>query len=287
MDRGVPDFIVEQLALGEAPEEERRALLSRDDVRERIRALERSDAEILRDYPPARMAELIRERAALAEADAAADTDAARGDRSESSAGAGPNVRGRVIRFRGSSLRPKSPRIIGLVAALCIVAIGIVPLVLEQRRSADSVIAETIRIKGLRPSLRIYRELDGSAEVLENGSEVHERDLLQIGYISGGEKYGIILSIDGRGTTTLHYPLSPASGTELERSGEVILPYSYELDDAPGFERFFFITSDTPIPVDRILDSARKLARESGRALKEAIPVPGGMEQFSIVRIKD
>jgi hypothetical protein len=57
------------------------------------------------------------------------------------------------------------------------VAIGIVPLVLEQRRSADSVIAETIRIKGLRPSLRFYRELDGSAEVLENGSEVHERDL--------------------------------------------------------------------------------------------------------------
>ena len=281
MDRGVPDFIVEQLALGEAPEEERRALLSREDVRERIRDLERSDAEILRDHPPARMAELIRERAR------AAEEDASMGEKSKDAAGARPDGKSRVIRFRTSSLRLKSPRIIGLVAALCIVTIGIVPLVLEQRRSADSVIAETVRIKGLRPSLRIYRELDGSAEVLENGSEVHERDLLQIGYIAGGEKYGIILSIDGRGTTTLHYPLSPASGTELEKSGEVILPYSYELDDAPGFERFFFITSDSPIPVDRILDSARKLARESGRALREAIPVPGGMEQFSIVLKKD
>ena len=52
-----------------------------------------------------------------------------------------------------------------------------------------------------------------------------------------------------------------------------MLPYSYELDDAPEFEKFFFLTTDTAFSVRNILSLAQNLA-DSGRALERDL-LPG------------
>ncbi len=278
MDRDIPDIIVERLALGEIAGKERDSLLAREDIRKRLVELEESNGKILAAYPVEQMAALISERTGKSGGGS---------ERFEKTSGhndgSRPADKPRVIPFRRF---PLSPRVIGLAAAFLIV-LGVIPLVLQQRESADAHISETVRVKGLKPSIMIYRERDGKAELLSDGAEVRDRDLLQIGYIAAGDSHGVILSIDGRGTTTLHFPTSPASTTELERSGQVMLPYAYELDDAPGFERFFFITSDSPLSVSQILDSARRLAGQKDRALKGSMPLPGGIDQYSIVLQKD
>jgi hypothetical protein len=53
----------------------------------------------------------------------------------------------------------------------------------------------------------------------------------------------VMFSIDGRGTVTRHFPLEKLESVRLEPKGEVSFPTSYQLDDAPGFERFILVTS--------------------------------------------
>ena len=51
-------------------------------------------------------------------------------------------------------------------------------------------------------------------------------------------------------------------------SGRVILlDQSYELDDAPGIERFYFVTGETPFLVAPVMETARKAARHPPAAL--------------------
>jgi hypothetical protein len=71
----------------------------------------------------------------------------------------------------------------------------------------------------------------------------------------------VILSVDGRGVVTLHYPESEDKDPILDQYKKTFLSTSYELDDAPDFERFFFITSKSEIDVQAILNSAKVLAK--------------------------
>ena len=105
--------------------------------------------------------------------------------------------------------------------------------------------------------------------------------MLQLGYVSAGRRYGAVLSVDGRGSVTLHFPESPAGSPEL-KGGTVSLPSAYELDDAPAFERFFFVTSDAPFDVGTVMESARQLAREPERARYAPLSLPEPLSQTSI-----
>ena len=70
------------------------------------------------------------------------------------------------------------------------------------------------RIKGTekidvsKPHILVHRKVNDTVELLESGDEAKAGDLLQIAYVSAGADYGVILSIDGRGVVTLHYPES-------------------------------------------------------------------------------
>ena len=143
---------------------------------------------------------------------------------------------------------------------------------------------ETIRLKGNSPSLYIYRGDLNNTELLPNNSIVKERDLLQISYDSAGTKYGIIFSIDGRGTVTLHFPDNVYSNTRLDFGGKVYLPYSYELDNAPFFERFFFITSDREIDAEEIMSKAGRIAKGNK---SEMLTLPSDFTQQSIILFKE
>jgi len=87
---------------------------------------------------------------------------------------------------------------------------------------------------------------------LKNGARAKAGDLLQLAYIPAGKTYGVIFSIDGSGIVTLHHPESKGNSSILKQEKKNLLPSSYELDNAPDFERFFFITTMEEIEVQSI-----------------------------------
>ena len=60
------------------------------------------------------------------------------------------------------------------------------------------------------------------------------------------------------------------------------LPSSYELDDAPAFERFFLVRSDAPFDVGPIVAAARGPRGRSG-ARGPPLPLPLSYQQASLL----
>jgi hypothetical protein len=141
------------------------------------------------------------------------------------------------------------------------------------------------RIKGTtQPSstqLSIFLKTADGAKELPDGSVGRASDVLQIAYNAGDAKYGVIFSIDGRGTLTFHLPQRYRGQTlvspELEQQGQSVLPYAYELDNAPAFERFFFVYSRTPFDVSAVSRAAQVLASHPQTADRDSLRLPSGV----------
>ena len=99
----------------------------------------------------------------------------------------------------------------------------------------------------------------------------------------------MIFSIDGGGVVTIHLPTDgreSGSAAELETGGEVRLPFSYELDAAPRFERFFFVAADEPFSLAPVLSRARELAR-TGDAAKGTLELGDTFALTDLPLLKD
>ncbi|MBP7735632.1 MAG: hypothetical protein KA369_06625 [Spirochaetes bacterium] len=151
----------------------------------------------------------------------------------------------------------------------------------------DPFMNDVTRVKGTGAQLYVYRKSGSGAEQLSAASKVRDRDLLQIAYYSAEDTHGVILSLDGRGTVTQHYPASPSRDTRIEKNRKIFLRSSYELDDAPGFERFIFISSRSPLDARALYRAAEKLAASPGRAKKAELSIDTGSRQTSLVLLKD
>ena len=97
----------------------------------------------------------------------------------------------------------------------------------------------------------------------------------------------MILSIDGRGHVTRHFPADDGGPTALSRNKRIFLPNALELDDAPGFERFFLITSPEPIDVKAVLAEAVELAKDPNLARRSELALPSGLKQTSVLLLKE
>ncbi|MDC7227510.1 MAG: hypothetical protein PQJ61_12165 [Spirochaetales bacterium] len=259
------NILLEKYRLGELTDEEMRMLEDaypdQNEFEREIEKLEASDAEILEKYKPADIAKLIEARAS--------DTKT-------------PGHGGKMLKFF------KAARFSAIAAAAVLVLVLGFSLNNKPATESGNFVAasETLsseRIKGLKPSLKIYRRTGDSAEILANRDAANEKDLLQIEYIAGSFKYGVIFSIDGRGTVTLHFPTYSGVAAELDNNGAILLPYAYELDDAPGFERFFFITGGSEFDVDEVLDAAYELASDKRSARREFLDISDSYYQTTIL----
>ena len=63
-----------------------------------------------------------------------------------------------------------------------------------------------IRLKGVKPDLLLYRKRASEVEQLSDSSVAYTGDLIQIFYRAAGKPFGVIVSVDGRGTVTRHLP---------------------------------------------------------------------------------
>ena len=159
-----------------------------------------------------------------------------------------------------------------VVTALTVTVVGL--------RTAPAPDPERERIKGLVPALTLYRQTAAGSETLADGAVAHTGDVIRVGYRAAGRSHGVIVSIDGRGEVTMHLPSDGDRAAALDRGATVLLDHAYELDDAPRWERFYFlITGATPFSVAPVLDALRRAATTPAYVATARLALPAGLDQ--------
>ena len=211
--RPISDYQLERYLLREGTDDEladlERQLADDPELAQRLAALERSNEELHRRYPPEWMRGQIELKLKRAQ--------------------------GRRVQRMWSGYR-----LWAVPAVALILAVVAVPTLLDQ----ETAEAPATRIKGSEqePRLLVFRKLASGVERLQDGASARSGDLVQLAYRSGGLQYGAILSVDGRGTVTQHLPAIGAEAVPL--AAQDTLDVAYELDDAPRWERFYLVAAD-------------------------------------------
>ena len=165
------------------------------------------------------------------------------------------------------TIKPSFVLKIGAIAAVLALAF-ILPLSLSNSTKVYESVFEgesAIRLKGKSSALFVYRNEDGKAVRLANGTKVQEGDILQLSYVCADPEYALIVSVDGNGVVTSHFPEDSTDSALLEKGGEFPLSYSYKLDDAPSFERFYLVTSNEEFSLESIEDFLLSISGISGK----------------------
>ena len=258
----LPELVVEKLALGEASPEQAR-LASAADMAQ-VAALQSESADILARYPAHQAAAQIRQRAAQV-------TAASR---------------------RSWVWVPALATATGALAIALWTAQSFMPGAGRVGAGDDTAAAgDTVRLKGGGPRLLLFRKQGEQAAQLRPGSAAQSGDLIQLGYVARGQRYGVIVSVDARGGATLHFPAAPEAPIELQRSGPILLAQAFQLDDAPAFERFFLVTADDAhrgaLSVALVLEKARALAADVHAAATAPLALPAALQQESFLLHKE
>ena len=252
----LPDWLVERAALDEVGAASRDRLANADatDLAARVAAIREANAAELSSYPAAVAVAQITERA----------------------------------RFESKRRVARRRRWLGILSAAT-VALTALLVMFSFRNHTPSAVEpppilpfEDTRAKGIA-HLTVYRQAGDHPEHLDDDALAREGDTLQLRYTSSGQHYGLIASIDGAGGVTLHYPAAedaPASATALAAK-PTSLTTAYVLDDAPRFERFFFITSADPIDVGHTLAALRTFAARTDSDTA-ALELPESQHQWTL-----
>lgn len=258
-------WLVERVALGEAPPGYQLTPYEQHLAEE----LRRRNADELAALPPARVAAEVRRRAL----------------------GSGSRRRGVASPARAASV-PRSWAWTGAAVAAAMVLFVVSepqmgPIEVPGARRAENSGTEVTRIKG-RPALIAHRQTPRGAELLRSDDVVRAGDRVQLGVRVAEPVHAALVSIDGRGVTTLHVPKDVAAPPAELAPGTTSMPFSYELDDAPDFERFFLVTADAPFSTQAIQQAAEELAAEpAGIAARALLQLPPELEQVTLRLRKD
>jgi hypothetical protein len=264
-NKRIKTWELERYLLGELPPSRIKEItkLSQEnpDIKKEIDHLKQTHAEILKQHPPEAMLPEILKRY---------------------------EEKRRRSRIREKARSITMKRLLYAAPALVSVAILLFVVFFNNGTTTDFT-----RIKGeesldfTKTQIIIYRKNSSEIELLKNGDRAEAGDLLQLAYIPAGKTYGVIFSIDGSGTLTLHHPESKSDSSILKQEKKTLLSSSYELDNAPDFERFFFITATEEIEVQSIMKKAERLALSPASAKTKNLELPEFYSQFSILLKKE
>jgi hypothetical protein len=244
----LPDWIVERAALDEVPPASRARIEAADprELDSAIAELREANAAELAAHPAGPAVAQIEARVARVEEER----------------------RKRAARRRVTMLA------VATSAAAVALVIGVArhaPTETDQPGTTES--PEVTRVKGT-PRLLAFRQHGERAEQLPPDALCRAGDVIQLRYNSGGHTHGVIASVDGAGVVTLHFPASEDAATAVA-ADTTSLPHAYALDEAPRFERFFFVTANEPIDVAQTLAALRALAqRGDGDTAALDVPAP-------------
>ena len=251
-DNQIPDILLERYRLNELPHDEADRLAAQvaqdAQLRERFVALEASDEDLRRRRVPDRVEEGVRRKLARSN-----------------------------TKPRRSAVYVAMP----VVAAVALAAIALARF--NAPRNNGSLTGQATdgpdRIKGLEPTLALYRRTAEGSEILADGAVARKGDLIRVGYRAAGRLYGAIVSIDGAGNVTMHLPPAGSRASVLKHEPTVLLDQAYELDDAQGWERFYFIASDTPFEIGTVMQAARDAAAHRSGSPPGSLALPRGLVQ--------
>lgn len=230
----IPDWKLERYLTGDLPAEEMREIREMEEVDEifanRVKMLREDNAAILKKLPFEKLSEKI---AMMPR---------------RSNAGAGNTVR---VNFKLVKLAAAA----ALVLAVVTVALFGQRSLSEQGGTVLATAANTqvmevamvdqndgLRIKGMDSRMEVWKKTGDSAVQMENLGEAREGDEIQLRYAVAEKCFGLLFSMDGNGTITIHMGHENRA-VELEPGKMTTLPFAYKLDNAPKFEKFFFLTS--------------------------------------------
>ncbi|MBN2525156.1 MAG: hypothetical protein JXR76_02100 [Deltaproteobacteria bacterium] len=262
----IPELYVEQLVLGELDDAAKNALrerLNEEGAQDRISELQKSNQEILSEYAPAQLAASIR------------------------------------LRYEKSQEARRRHRLMvwlpvsAAVGAAAVLMFTVVPFGSDVNHSVPSKIAPNddlgvwdrpgdVRIKGDALLTVKKKTVDGQQQ-LSSGDVVSDGDEVQLTFKAGHARSVVVVSVDGRGAITLHYPQSESSPTDVKPMSTHVLPFGYQLDDAPEFERFFMVWSETenPVSVDEV-----QTAVEAMKNAKSDVPQFRSPLKFKDITLK-
>ena len=255
----ISELQLEQLVLGElsSPEEARvREIIAIDsEVKSRFETILRTNESLLEEYPPAAVQLEVEKR--LREVQPPLPIENERS-----------SFAGLLFSLRWGAL------------AACALALIVFVVPLQEEPPG-------FRVKGMQAHLVAHRIAGENAQLLPPDSRVSEGDRIQLSIVGGEDLFAVVFSLDGEGTVTLHYPREEDHSEKLvERS--MSLPTSYELDDAPRFERFFLVTHAEPLNASDVLKLAHDLvgvADESERGLLHGLPDGSTQSSFLLRKI--
>ena len=246
----ISDFKLERYLLGELSEEEMKALQQReaeDDIfAARVAEMREQGKRFLAENPFAAIEERI---------EAAEGMDCHVADTPRNDVDAGRNI-----------LWLK-------VAAALIIALGVFSMVVLNRdvetysgekSSMEVAMADVdngTRIKGMQASLEVWKKTGDSAVQMVNLGDASEGDEIQLRYRVPQKCYGMLFSMDGNGTVTMHMG-DGNNAIELEPGKMTTLPFAYKLDNAPKFEKFFLLTSQNSFAIN--VDDFDKSLKQAG-----------------------
>ena len=118
----------------------------------------------------------------------------------------------------------------------------------------------------------VWKKTSAGIVQLNDLDSVGEGDEIQLRYAVPEKCFGLLFSMDGNGALTLHMG-DGVKAVELAPGKMNSLPFAYKLDDAPYFEKFFFVTSPKEFAVEE--NDVDKLLKRSdvkviGFTLKKA-----------------
>jgi hypothetical protein len=236
----IPQLVLEKALLEELEPRELEKWTSHPDFTLELEKLKKSNEEILKQYPYEFFAKEVENRVQRIEA----KEEAEKKDR--------PSF------FRRLILNP-IPTLAVLVTALFLgILAPQISFVDNETGIEIANLDDGIRLKGAEPKISVYLERSNEVINLNSGDQVRSFDSVQIGYQSAGKTYGCIYSVDGRGSITLHFPESFNGSTLLDQGGEILLPYAYQLDDAPEFETFYFVSANQYFDIREMLNGIKE-----------------------------
>ena len=277
----IPDWKLERFLTGDLPEEEMnklRELEANDAVfANRVKMLREDNKAILSKLPFETLAERI--------ADA---TDIA----GEGRANLGTGAAGNAVKNAAKNA-PRFTLVKFAAAAMFVFAVALVAFfaqsetsVMNERVGSDVAnvngsqntqvaLAENesdTRIKGLDARMEVWKKTPAGIVQLNDLDSVGEGDEIQLRYAVPEKCFGLLFSMDGNGALTLHMG-DGVKAIELAPGKMNSLPFAYKLDDAPYFEKFFFVTSPKEFAVEE--NDVDKLLKRSdvkviGFTLKKA-----------------
>ena len=226
----IPDWKLERYLTGDLPEGEMseiRELEKTDEVfARRVKMLREDNAAILRKMPFERLAEKMDAR------------------------DCGAERKNNVIHFGFVKFAAAAALVLAVVSVALFSQREVVPdagaPAMDVAMAAQD---DGTRIKGMDARMEIWKKTGDSAVQMLNLDEAREGDEIQLRYSVPEKCFGLLFSMDGNGTVTMHMA-DGSQAVALEPGKMTTLPFAYKLDNAPKFEKFFLLTSQKDFAID-------------------------------------